>query len=622
MIKTVIFDWAGTTVDYGCMAPVQSFIRGFRTAGIDVTNSEARGPMGLAKYDHTAQIARLPRIQDQFRLKNGREPTDEDIRCIYEAVEAELLRCVADYVDIKPFVIDTVNELKRRGIQIGSTTGYTRKMMDRIIPIAEQSGFRPDSIVASDEVKRGRPAPFMIWRNLLAFGVEDPKTVLKIGDTAADILEGKNAGAWTVAVINGSSEMGLSKAAEDVLPDELLRQYQSQCRAKFYEAGADYIINDLSELPAVLEDINEKSRRWRENKLLTPGPLSTRHSVKTAMLTDHCTWDEEYKSITKSVIDDLTHIAASEPSGYSTVLFQGSGTYAVESMLNGLSDGSEKLLLLVNGEYGRRLAEIVHRSGKNYDCIETDMCLPLSGRLLEEKLKSDDSIDTVIFVHCETTTGILNPLRELTEISKKYGKKVFVDAMSSFGAYDIDMFSLNIDALAASANKCLEGCPGLSFVIADKQLLAGCGGRSKSLALDIFDQFTSFEQGNGKFRYTSPTHILLALRQAIDEYQKEGGLQARSARYRQNHDILISGMKSLGIMPILPEEFQSYIITTFSLGEISFPEFYDMLKLGGFVIYPGKLTDMPTFRIGNIGNVFPTDMYKLVDLVKAFLSRK
>lgn len=622
MIETVIFDWAGTTVDYGCMAPVQSFIRGFRSAGIDITDAEARGPMGLAKYDHTAAIARLPRITEQFRVENGREPTEEDIRRIYKAVEAELLRCVAEYVDIKPFVIETVGELRDRGIKIGSTTGYTREMMDLIIPAAKRSGFQPDCIVASDEVKKGRPAPFMIWRNLLTFGIEDPKAALKIGDTAADILEGKQAGAWTAAVINGSSEMGLSKSEEEVLPETLLKQYQDACRAKFYEAGADYIMNDLSELPAVLDDINEKCRQRREIKLLTPGPLSTRSAVKHAMLTDHCTWDAEYGRMTKSVIDDLTCMAASEPSGYSTVLFQGSGTYAVESMLNCLSGESEKLLLLVNGEYGRRLAQIARLSHKNFDCMEMDMCLPFSRELLEKRLQSDDSIETVVVVHCETTTGIINPIGELTEVSKKYGKKVFVDAMSSFGAYEIDMSSMGIDALAASANKCLEGCPGLSFVIAGKELLAGSQGRSRSLALDIFDQFTSFEQGHGKFRFTSPTHILLALRQAIDEYRKEGGLQARSARYRQNHEILVSGMKALGILPVLPEEFQSYIITTFWLGEIDFHEFYGMLKRSGFVIYPGKLTDMPTFRIGNIGNIFASDMYKFVDLVREFTEHR
>jgi 2-aminoethylphosphonate-pyruvate transaminase len=338
------------------------------------------------------------------------------------------------------------------------------------------------------------------------------------------------------------------------------------------------------------------------------------------MLTDHCTWDDEYKEITTSVMNDITQISANDD--YATVLLQGSGSYAVEAMINCLCGEREKILFLVNGEYGKRMLTIADNSRRDYDVLTFDMTEPVCVEAVEKKLKADADIKTVVFVHCETTTGVLNPFEEITRLAKSYGKKVLIDAMSSFGAYDIDIPGLDIDALAASSNKCLEGLPGLGFVIVKKTLLDASKGKSLSHSLDLFDQYQGLYPGGGKFRFTSPTNILLALRQAIDDYKKEGGLPARKARYIENHKILVQGLEKLGIHSIIEPEHQSYIITTFELGDLNFTEFYETLKSKGFVIYPGKLTTMPTFRLGNIGDVHPSDITELVEVIGEYIANR
>ncbi|MCL2816187.1 MAG: 2-aminoethylphosphonate--pyruvate transaminase, partial [Oscillospiraceae bacterium] len=477
-----------------------------------------------------------------------------------------------------------------------------------------EQGYSPDFCIAPDKVNKGRPYPYMIWENMMKFEIINPREVIKIGDTAVDIEEGKNANCWTVGVIMGSSELGLTRDEIAVLSQDELNERKKIVRAAYYKAGADYIIDDMNELLAVVDDINTKLNQNAARLLLTPGPLTTRHSVKQAMLTDHCTWDDEYKEITTSVINDITKISANDD--YATVLLQGSGTYAVESMINCLCRKKDKILFLVNGKYGRRMLTIAENSQRNYEYFSFDITQPIDIEKVQKKLKKDEDIDIVAFVHCETTTGVINPLEKLTKLAKSYGKKVLVDAMSTFAAYDIDMPGLDIDALAASSNKCLEGLPGLSFVIVKKNLLEKSEGRSYSHSLDLYDQYQGLYENGGKFRFTSPTNILLALRQAIDEYNKEGGLLARRARYIENHKILVQELEILGIRSIVAPEHQSYIITTFELGDLDFSELYATLKSKGFIIYPGKMTSIPTFRLGNIGNVYPDDIIQLVQAIK------
>jgi 2-aminoethylphosphonate--pyruvate transaminase/phosphonoacetaldehyde hydrolase len=602
----VIFDWAGTTIDYGSFAPIRAFIEGFRSIGIEISNETARGPMGLKKIDHVRAIAAtLPG-----------PVTEGEIQRAYRVFEKVLSESIADHCDVKPYVTETVAALRARGIRIGSSTGYTAKTMEEVIARAERAGYKPDFTVAADEVPKARPWPFMVWKNLTHFGIGNARAAVKVGDTVADIEEGRAAGCWTVGVVMGSSELGLTESEVDGMPERELAELKRAARGRFYQAGADYIIDDLRELLGVVADIERKNALRARRKLLTPGPLSTRESVKLAMMTDHCTWDDEYKAITLGVMDDITSIAAG--SGYATVLLQGSGSYAVEAMMTNFCDSGEKTLILVNGEYGRRMMTVAKKRGMGYDALSFADTEAIEPAAVEAYLERDPSVRNVAFVHCETTSGVINPLESISTVCARRGCRVLVDAMSSFAAYPIDMGALGVDALAASSNKCLEGVPGLSFVIAKKELLKGCEGKSVSHSLDLYDQYLGLVEGGGKFRFTSPTNVLLALRQALDDYRLEGGLRARRRRYEENHRVLVNGMGALGIVPILPPEIQSCIITTFLLGDLDFGPLYDHLKSRGFIIYPGKLTSVPTFRIGTIGDVNPTDVARLVEAIGAY----
>ena len=609
-IKAVIFDWAGTTIDYGCFAPVKALKDGFSSIGVQITNETARKPMGLPKMEHVRAIAAMvPELLSE----------EQTLRA-YESFEGSLFADIENHCEIKEYVMEAVEELRRRNIATGSTTGYTTAMMERVMLSAAAHGYCPDFCVTPEQASKGRPYPYMIWENMKHFGIVDPREVVKVGDTAADIDEGKNASCWTAGVIMGSSKMGLTREEVKLLSPDELEKAKKRVHAAYYRYGADYIIEDMSELSSVIDDINRKLSRSEPHKLLTPGPLTTRASVKYAMNTDHCTWDDEYKEITLSVMQDITGISANDD--YATVLLQGSGTYAVESMINGLVKDCEKILFLINGAYGNRMLTIAEKGGKFFESLRFDDTKAIDNNALEEKLNLDNSIDIVIAVHCETTTGVINPIEDIAKTAKKHGKKVFVDAMSSFGAYDINMPKLDIDALASSANKCLEGLPGLAFVIARKALLEESKGNSKSHSLDLFEQYQGLYRERGKFRFTSPTNVLLALRQAIDEYKKEGGLTARRERYKKNHLLLTEGLEGFGIRPIVAPENQSYIITTLDLDSIDFLDFYNFLKSKGFIIYPGKLTSKPTFRIGNIGDIYPGDIEKLVAVIGEYINNK
>ena len=218
-------------------------------------------------------------------------------------------------------------------------------------------------------------------------------------------------------------------------------------------------------------------------------------------------------------------------------------------------------------------------------------------------------------VHCETTSGILNPLAAYAAVIKAANKTLIVDAMSSFGGIDIAVADLGIDFLISSANKCIQGVPGMGFVIAKTSVLSECEGRARSLSLDLYDQWKTMEEGNGKWRFTSPTHVVRAFQQAIRELVEEGGVSAREQRYRDNHKTLITGMKVLGFRCVVNDEKQSPFISTFHYPKASafdFKTLYDRLKDDGFVIYPGKVTATLCFRIGHIGEVYPQDMQRLL----------
>jgi 2-aminoethylphosphonate-pyruvate transaminase len=353
--------------------------------------------------------------------------------------------------------------------------------------------------------------------------------------------------------------------------------------------------------------------------LLTPGPLSTTKSVKQTMLRDWCTWDDDYNQIVEQIRQKLLQLASASDN-YTTVLMQGSGTFCVESVITTAVPINGKLLVLANGAYGLRIAKIAERIGIKHTVIDKGEVTPLSPNRIEQVLVEDQEFTHVALVHCETTTGMLNPIKKIGDIVKKYGKEYIVDAMSSFGGIPFDAAGIGADYVISSANKCIQGVPGFGFVIALRDSIEKTKGRARSLSLDLYDQWKTMEQHHGKWRFTSPTHTVRAFFQALSELEQEGGIEKRSARYCENHEILVKGMTSLGFKPLLPEKFQSPIITSFlnpCHPDYHFKIFYQKLKDQGFVIYPGKVTQCDTFRIGNIGDVYPQDMRSLICAVES-----
>lgn len=355
----------------------------------------------------------------------------------------------------------------------------------------------------------------------------------------------------------------------------------------------------------------------RNYLLLTPGPLSTSESVRQAMLQDWCTWDKDYNEGVVTVIREQLLKLAGLDGEYTTVLLQGSGTYAVEATLSCAVRPQDKLLIVANGAYGKRMGDIARRHGLNHVLVSLKETAPVTPEAVRRALEEHPDITHLAMVHCETTTGILNPVEAVARAIRGRGLTFIVDAMSSFGGIPIDIRKLGIDFLVSSANKCIQGVPGFGFVIARRSSLSRCEGVSRSVSLDLYDQWAEMEKGRGKWRFTSPTHVVRAFFQAVKELEDEGGVEARHDRYRENHAELVEGMRQSGFRTLLPDELQSPIITSFLYPEedFDFQKFYEALKERGFVIYPGKISEAPTFRIGNIGDVFPDDFRRLAEAV-------
>jgi len=353
--------------------------------------------------------------------------------------------------------------------------------------------------------------------------------------------------------------------------------------------------------------------------LLTPGPLSTTRSVKAVMMQDWCTWDDEYNQIVRNIRAELVRLAT-DAEGYTSVLMQGSGTFGIEAVITTAVPDNSKLLVLANGAYGRRIVKIAERCRIPVTVHDVGELDPPAPDRLARTLEKEPSITHVAVVHCETTTGMLNPIMEIGEIVKSHGRSYIVDTMSSFGGIPMDMAELNADYLVSSANKCIQGVPGFSFIIAKAEELKKTKGRARSLSLDLYDQWSEMESHNGKWRFTSPTHVVRAFAQALRELETEGGIEKRHERYCENHRTLVDGLQQLGFKTLLPEKYQSPIITAFHSPRdagYQFLKFYKRLKERGFVIYPGKLTEMDTFRIGTIGDVFPEDIARLIEAVQS-----
>ena len=358
-------------------------------------------------------------------------------------------------------------------------------------------------------------------------------------------------------------------------------------------------------------------------KLLTPGPLTTTDTVKKEMLTDHCTWDDDYKQITQKIRRELLELARVSAETYTAVLMQGSGTFGVESVITSALGKKDKLLIAANGSYGERMADIAEHAGISYVLYRESYDQIPSAEKIREMLAADPAITHVAMVHSETTSGILNDIASVSRAVKAAGRTMIVDAMSSFAGVEIPVEELGIDFLISSANKCIQGVPGFSFIICGRQKLLESKGRARSLSLDLYEQWETMEK-DGKWRFTSPTHTVLAFAKALEVLKEEGGIPARSRRYYHNNRLLIRKLKEMGIRTYIGEEHQGPIITTFFYPEnhsFSFQEMYEFIKDRGYAIYPGKATDADTFRIGNIGEIYEEDILKLCEIMKEFFQR-
>ena len=358
----------------------------------------------------------------------------------------------------------------------------------------------------------------------------------------------------------------------------------------------------------------------RDPLLLTPGPLTTSLRTKAAMLHDWGSWDAAFNRITAEVCTQLLDIARAADS-HACVPLQGSGTFAVEAALGTLVPRHGKVLVPNNGAYCARILRILSYLGREAVELPIAEDAPADPHAIEAALFADPSITHVAQVHCETGTGILNPLAEIAAAVARQGRGLIVDAMSSFGALPIDARDTPFDALIAASGKCLEGVPGMGFVIARKAALDAAAGNCHSLALDLHDQW-QYMQKTTQWRFTPPTHVVVALHAALAQYREEGGLAARGARYRANCTALVEGMRALGLAPFLPAALQAPIIVTFHAPDdaaYDFKAFYQRVREQGFILYPGKLTQVETFRVGCIGALTPHDMTKVVAAVAAAL---
>jgi 2-aminoethylphosphonate-pyruvate transaminase len=360
-----------------------------------------------------------------------------------------------------------------------------------------------------------------------------------------------------------------------------------------------------------------------DRKLFTPGPLTTSRTVKQAMLRDLGSRDIAFVDAVRHVRQALLDVAGvSKDEGYEAVLMQGSGTFGLESVIGSTVPPDGKLLVIINGAYGVRMAEIAKVLKIDTATLEYSTNAAPVPADVDRLLTQDRAITNVAIVHCETTTGIVNPIEPIGRVVRKHDKTYFVDSMSAFGAVPFDFEKCGIDFLVSSANKCIEGVPGFSFAICRRDSLRAAEGWARSLSLDLLAQWQWLE-AKGQFRFTPPTHAILAFQQALGELQAEGGVEGRAARYGENFRTLVAGMREMGFQEFLPPELQGEIITTFRYPNhlrFQFDSFYARLNDKGFVIYPGKVSDADCFRIGNIGRLFKCDIHSLLAAVRETLS--
>ena len=362
--------------------------------------------------------------------------------------------------------------------------------------------------------------------------------------------------------------------------------------------------------------------RLGEPYLLTPGPLTTAYSVKESMLRDWGSWDGEFRAMTAKLRAELLSVLGDRVGEFDCVPMQGSGTFVVEAMLGSLLPRDSKTLVLINGAYGQRIAKTLDYIGRTHVDIDKGDYMPPRGAEVAEALAADRAITHVVVVHCETSSGILNPIKEISDATYAAGCKLLIDSMSAFGAVEVGPDEIRFEAVVSSANKCIEGVPGFGFVLARKSALEAAKGNAHSLSLDLYDQWVNMEK-TGQWRYTPPTHVVAAFMEALRLHREAGGITGRGARYTRNGDVLVEGMRKLGFETLLQDRWLSPIIVTFfnpADQNFDFPSFYDLMKAKGFIIYPGKLTIADSFRIGCIGQMDHHVMQAVVEAAKQSLN--
>ena len=356
--------------------------------------------------------------------------------------------------------------------------------------------------------------------------------------------------------------------------------------------------------------------------LLTPGPLTTSYQVKAQMLRDWGSWDDDFRAMTQEMRDRLLALIGDGAEAFDCVPMQGSGSFSVEAMLGTFVPTSGKALVLSNGAYGQRLAQTLQYLNRDYSVLDKGDYLPPRGEMVAQMLAQDPAITHVVAIHCETSSGILNPIEEISQATYAAGRALLIDSMSAFGALPLDANQIRYEALVSSANKCIEGVPGFGFVIARKSALEAAKGNSHSLCLDLHAQWAHINK-TGQWRYTPPTHVVAAFLEALRAHEAEGGVAARGARYSQNRDVIVEGMRSLGFETLLKDRWLSPIIVTFFCPadpKFKFEHFYALMKKKGFIIYPGKLTKLDSFRIGCIGQMDAHTMRQVVSAAQETLN--
>src|SRR3954471_1944759 len=354
--------------------------------------------------------------------------------------------------------------------------------------------------------------------------------------------------------------------------------------------------------------------------LLTPGPLTTTLQTRQAQLRDYGSRDIAFIEMTAGLVTQLNDIVHGGDD-HACVLMQGSGTFSVEAALGTLVPKSGHILVCINGEYGKRIAKICEILARRHTIVQSAEDEPTTAKMVDAALAADASITHVSIVHCETSTGILNALEEIAAVVAKHQRGLFIDAMSSFGALEIDARKIRFDGVVAASGKCLESVPGMGFAILRKAALEQCKGNCHSLSLDLYDQWQAYQRTK-QWRFTPPTTVVAALAEALKQFQAQGGGGGRGGRYRQNCAALIEGMEKLGFVSFLPRAIQAPIITTWHAPadpNYDFNVFYDKVRSRGFTLYPGRLTQVETFRVGCIGAIGESEMKEAVAAIAAIV---